>query len=138
MAEFYGGSASIQWVYSGGTAALNGNYRQVQYNPEVELLEITAGADAAKSYLAAQKSGQVVVSGLIDTGGTIGNVAGTAALVEGTGGTLILGPQGTATGLPKYTVPAICLGIQHNYQYNAVSEFSITFQQNGARTDGVF
>ncbi len=138
MAEFYGSGASIQWIYSGGTAAINGNFRQVQHNPEVELLEVTAGADTAKSYLAAQKGGQTVVSGLIDTGGTIGNVAGTAALVEGTGGTLILGPEGTATGKPKHTCPAISLGIQENYQYNAPSEFSITFQWNGARTDGVF
>lgn len=137
MAEFYGGSASIQFVYGAGTAQLSGNYRQVQYSPSVELLEITAGADAAKTYLPAQKDGQVTVSGLEDTGGTVGNVAGTL-LLEGVSGTLILGPQGTTAGLPKYTIPVISLGIQRNYQYNAPSEFSITFQQNGTRTDGVF
>jgi hypothetical protein len=138
MAEFYGSSASIQWVYTSGTAQLSGNYRKVDYKPSVDLIDVTAGSDAAKLYISAQKDGQLTVSGLVDTGGTVGNIAGTAALVEGTGGTLILGPEGTAAGKPKQTFPAIAMGIQLGVSYNAATEFTITFQQNGARTDGTF
>jgi hypothetical protein len=138
MAEFYGAGASIQWIYSGGTATLSGNYRQLSYKPSIALLDITAGNDATNLYLAAQKDGSADLSGLEDTGGTIGNVSGTLALVEGTSGTLVIGPEGTATGKPKKTIPAICMGIQENVQYKAPTEFSVTFQQNGLRVDGTF
>ena len=138
MAEYYGASASIQWIYTSGTAQISGNYRKVDYKPSIDLIEVTAGSDAAKLYLAAQKDGTLDISGLHDTGGTIGDKAGTAAFTEGTGGTVVLGPEGTAAGKPKFTIPGICMGIQLGVSYNAASEFSITFQQNGVRVDGTF
>lgn len=137
MAEFAGTAVYCAWVYSGGTVNLAGNYRKIDYKPNIDLIEVTAGTDAAKTYLSAQKDGMFTIAGLLDTGGTVGAVAGTV-LVEGAYGTLLYAPEGTATGKPKNTIPAISQGIEWGVSYNAVAEFSVSFQQNGARTDGVW
>lgn len=137
MAEFAGTAVYVGWAYTGGTVNLAGNYRKVDYKPSIEMIEVTAGGDAAKLYLPAQKDGQFTISGLLDTSGTVGAAAGTL-LVEGASGTILYAPEGTASGKPKATIPAYSLGLQWGVSYNAVSEFSVTFQQNGTRTDGTY
>lgn len=131
----YGGTAlSISWVYSGGTVSLNTDYRTVSYAPSVDLVEETAGSDVNKLYIAFQKDGKVSYSGLMQAGGT----AITNGLAEGTPGTLIIGPEGTATGKQKISMPAISLGANYQWPFNGMVEISCEFQQNGQRTDGVY
>ena len=67
-----------------------------------------------------------------------GGTALLSALAEGNSGTIIYGPEGTASTKMKMTIPAISLGAVLNVQYTNLTEISCNFQQNGARSDGTF
>lgn len=134
MAAVTGQNASISWIWSGGTTTLNTTYRTASYTPSVETYDQTSGPDTAKTYVVSYKDGQFTYSGLWPSGGT----ALLSALAEGNSGTIIYGPEGTASTKMKMTIPAISLGAVLNVQYNNLTEISANFQQNGARSDGTF
>ena len=60
------------------------------------------------------------------------------ACVEGAQGTLIVGPEGTATGKQKITIPAISMGVTWNQPYNELVTIDSPFQESGARLDGAY
>ena len=120
----------MNWIHPGGTVALHGNFRTFSTSPSVDLYEATAGADTHKSYLPGVKDQTIQVSLVQQVGGT----ALMLALREGTQGTLIVGPEGTAATKLKETYPAISMGPNLSQPYNNVPELSISFQQNGAPT----
>lgn len=134
MPEYSGSALYLSYIHSAGTVALGTNYRTCSDNPDVELIEVTAGSDADKSYVTGPKSGNVSVTFLDET------ASGTAiynALGTGTNGTLIISRMGTATGSPKRTIPVICQGAQVSLSYNGATEVTCEFQYNGAPTNGV-
>lgn len=137
MAEYIGNAMYVGWIYAGGTATLSANFQKVTETPSIDLVDVTAGADTTKVYLASFKDYKVNVSGLEDTGGTIGALAGTA-LGPGASGTLVVGPEGTATGKPKRSYPVMSQGVVRNYAYAGASEFSIDFQGWGAMVEATF
>ena len=134
MPSYSGSALYAEWVYSGGTVILSGDFRKIDYTPSIDLLDETAGADPAKKRIVGVKDGQANMSMVRQAGGT----ALENALVEGTEGTLIWGPEGTTTGKGKKTLPAISGGVKSTQPYNNVVEISIAFTQNGSRTDGVY
>jgi len=134
MAEYSGKDLICQWICAGGTINLNGDSRAVSIKPTIGLSKATAGADADEVYLATVKDAQV-------SWGAVAQSAGTAledALVEGAFGTLIVGPEGTATGKRKWTIPAFSLGVSFNIPYADVVEIACDFQKSGALTRGVY
>lgn len=131
MAEYVGKEGKYTWVWSGGTVDFSGDWRSFNYAPTIDVLDATAGSDAAKVKIASFKDGTMSLT-LVDQGGT----ALDAACAEGVGGTLFWSPAGTATNSPKYSAPALCHGQTINPQYNQVVERQISWEQNGARTDG--
>lgn len=136
MASYLGRNLSIVWTAAtGGTITMTADSRSVSYAPEVDLVEDTAGPDTAKTYLASVKSGKADFSG-VDQSGSM--AVWSTALLEGQSGTLVIGPEGTATGKQKMTIPAICMGANLTWPYNDICELAVSWQQNGARTDGVF
>lgn len=134
MPEFSGKDLVFQWIYSGGTVTLTGDQRSVSLTPGVKLVDTTAGSDADETFLATLKSGAVAFAGVLQTGGT----ALEDALVEGTFGTLIVGPEGTAAGKRKYTIPAFSLGAKMNWPYSDVCEVTCDWTKSGAMTRGVY
>ena len=134
MTAYAGSALYVSWVYSGGTVILNGDFKKFDYTPAVDLYDQTAGADVNKTRIVGVKDGQANFSGIMQANGT----ALTNALMEGTEGTLIVGPEGTASTKQKMTIPAIAMGAKYDIPYNNVVEISCNFVQNGARTDGVF
>jgi len=100
----------------------------------VELIDQTAGSDANRTRLVSIKDGNASLSAIMQASGT----AITNALVEGTEGTLNVGPEGTASGKQKLIIPAIAMGANFSINYNDVVELSCDFTQNGARTDIVW
>ena len=134
MPEFTGTNLVASFIHAGGTLVLNSDYRTLTNAPVIGLVDATAGNDADKTYLTTLKDGKYSWKGLAQTGGTVLR----SALVEGTGGTLIIGEEGTATGKPKETVPVICMGGQFNFPYDNVVEISCEFQKNGARVLSVY
>jgi len=129
MAKITGKNLVATWAYSGGTVDLNTDFRTLSINPNIDLAETTAGADTDKTYIATIKDATIEWSGLYQSKGT----ALMNALEAGTGGTLIIYPEGTASGYPKETYPAIAMGAKINVPYADVVEISCTFQKNGPK-----
>ena len=132
MATKIGTALHLQWVTSSATINFNTDYRTFSYEPTVELLEETAGADASKQYIVSYKDGKASFAGLYQAGGT----TPFASCAEGQLGTLKVGWEGSAAGSVLQTIPAISMGVKTNTTYNGLVELSIDWQQNGARTDG--
>lgn len=134
MAEFTGQNLVCSFIHAAGTLVLNTDYRTLATAPVIGMVKASAGNDLDETYLTTLKDGKYSWKGVSQTGGTVLR----SALVEGTGGTLIIGEEGTAAGKPKETVPVICMGAQYNFQYDNVVEISCDFQKNGARVLAVY
>lgn len=134
MAAYSGSALHVQWVHSGGTVSLQGDFRSFAYNPSIELIDYTAGADKARLRLTGVKDGNASYSAVFQSDGT----ALSNALAEGTGGTLHIGPEGTAAGKQKLTLPAIAMGANFSIPYNDIVELTCDFTQNGERTDTIW
>ena len=134
MPAYIGSSCIVQWVCSGGTVLINTDFRNFNYDPNVDYKEQSAGADAAKSWLAGIKSGKASLTAIMQAAGT----GITTPLAEGNVGTLIVGPEGTASTKQSITIPAISDGCPYKIPYNDVVEISPSWTQNGSRVDGTF
>lgn len=130
MAEFTGKDLVLKWVYSGGTVSLNADYRTVSWNPTTAYADTTAGADTHVQRLATLKDATASVT-LVDSSST----AIYGGLDAGVAGTLIIQPEGTATGKRIITFPSFCDGAVPSYTYNDTTTISVNFTGNGAYTD---
>lgn len=134
MASYEGNGLNVQWISAAGTTVLSGDYRRFDYTPSIDLVDETAGSDANKQYLASVKDGTATFSAVMQSKGTV--LAN--ALVEGTSGTLIWSPEGTASTYEKHSMVAISKGVSWSIPYRGVVEITVEFQQNGARTDATW
>lgn len=133
MPSYTGQNLVLQWVWASGTINMNTDYQTATYTPSVELLDDTAGADTARTYIAGLKNGVLAYTGLMQAGSL---PAWGSAFPEGQIGTAYLSPEGTAAGKFKQTIPAICQGMVNNFGYQTQVSTAISWQQNGSRTDG--
>ena len=132
MAAFSGSAMYLGWVWSGGTVTLHGDFRQFDWTPSLALIESTAGADTFREFLPGiGEGGAISLSMVMQAGGT----ALIAALARGNVGTLLYGPEGTATNKPKSTIPAISKGPAYSQPYNDVVEFKVEWNQSAAETN---
>jgi hypothetical protein len=134
MPDFTGKDLNLQWIYSGGTVVLSTDYRTLSESKEMALVDASAGADTDRTYLTTLKDGTLEYAALHQTGGSVIKLA----LEPGTSGTLIVGPEGTAAGKPKESIPAIVSNRAVQYPYADVVEISATFQRNGSSAGTVF
>lgn len=125
MAEYSGKDLYIS--YAGVT--ISGDQRTFSVSRASDTIETTAGADTSKSYIPrlTDASGSF---NLLETTGT-GGTAIYAALVEGSQGTLIFGPEGTASGKPKYECVAIITGADKSAPYADVVTRTYSWQKTG-------
>lgn len=128
MTAFSGSALYARWVYSGGTAVLSGNFRTFSFDPDINLIVSTAGATADESYVNGVKTGQAQWTSVMQSAET----ALQTALAAGVPGTLEVGPEGTVTGKPKLTIPAISKGLKYNEPYNDIVTLTCSFTKNGA------
>jgi hypothetical protein len=133
MASYNGTALVLNWIWTGGTLGMNTDYRTFSYTPTIEMLEESAGSDAARLYIAGIKSGDLSAGGLMQAGSL---PAYGSALIEGAAGTVIFYPEGTANGKYRGTIPAMCGGMNTNMAYQGLTEWAVTWTQNGARTEG--
>lgn len=134
MAEFTGSALVVSWIYSGGTVDLSADFRTLDWQPTTDFADSTAGSDTTRTRLATIKDATAAYAGVGQTGGTV--VA--AALAPGTSGTLIIGPEGTASGKRKITFPSLSQGAQYSIPYADVVTLSCSFVANGAWTDATY
>lgn len=113
------------YVTFGGTTA-HADYRSLEVNSEKGLEDGSAGADVGRTYLGTLKDGTATL-----TLRSISGTAGTAmwiTWIEGAAGTLVFGPEGTATGKVKGSVYAIIASRTTPMEYDQVAEWTFEFQ----------
>lgn len=130
MTDVTGKNLAANWIHTGGTISITPDYRSFNMSDNVDMAETTAGADADKTYIATIKDSTIDLSFLYQSKGT----ALDSALAVGTGGTLEIYPEGTASGFPKITYPAIVSSYKKAVPYNEVVAVDVTFQKNGAKS----
>ena len=132
MAEFTGTGLLLSWITTYGTTTLGSDYRTVNWNPTVAYADISAGSDTHVGRLTTLKDATAAVTLVDSSGGT----AIYTPLGAGIGGTLIIQPEGTASGKRKITFPCFSDGAVPTYTYNDTTTISVNFTGNGAFTDG--
>lgn len=135
MPEFSGSAVVLSWIWSGGTVTLQGDYRKCSIKPSVDILDGTAGSDSRKIKYPDRGDIAVDIELVAQTGGT----ALLAALAAGVQGTLIVGPEGTATNKPKTTLSAISGGLNQELVYNDIAILTNAFVGDGTTyTQGAY
>ena len=127
MAEFTGKNVSVVF---GGTV-LGTNFRTFTANEEMSLVDASAGADAARTYVTVMADGTATLEFLAQDD----SVAAFAAVKPGTTGSLVWGEEGTGVGQPRHTVNAIVSSRKKDMPYDDVVVITVDFQFSGAVTD---
>ena len=130
MAEYVGNGLYITF---GGTV-LHSDFRTFETEETVDMVDSSAGADVAKTYLKALEDGTASLE-LVDQ--TVGTLVW-AAIKKGNYGTLVWGPEGTASGKPKQQVLAYSTSRGRSQPYNDVVVLTAQFQFSGTITDTVY
>ena len=113
------------------STVLDTDFQSWEYSDEMNLVEVTAGDDSAAAFAATYTNGKGSYKGLFDT---TNGTAQWSAITNGTSGTIIWGPRGTASGYPKYTVPAICQSRTQSIPFAGAIELGFEFQFTAAVT----
>jgi len=104
------------------------DYRSFDVELTVDTVEVSAGNEASKRYIATLKDGTAKLTYAYS--GTAGT-AYTNRLKVGEQGTLLWGPEGTAVGKPKGGVVAIVVNHSKPMTYNDLITRTATFQFSG-------
>lgn len=134
MAEFTGKDLNVQWIYSGGTVDLSGDYRRLEVSEPIDTVDASAGSDTHRRVMTTLTNGRARLLVLMQTGGTVLH----AAVKPGNEGTLIWGEEGTVAGKPKHTVEAVCIDRSPTYAYDDVSQMSVEWNLQAAPTDSTY
>ena len=135
MSEYAGSAMSLDWIYSGGTVGLEADYRTFNWAPTLNYIDATAGQDTFEVLLDSFGTGPEITCTLV------AQADGTAlltALARQTAGSLVYGPEGTATGKTKYTIPATSAGPQWSQVFNDVTEITAQWRQTSVEAGTVF
>ena len=136
MATYMGSALHISWIQAAATTTLTGDHKSFTYTPSQDYIDASAGADANKTYLPGIKDGNATFNANFQGGTNSGGTTTFATLEEGSLGTVKWSPEGTATTMAYYQIPAYAQGAQLSYPYAGIVEVTVNFQQNGARVEG--
>lgn len=132
--KYKGSALYVDWLPStGGTIVLWAESRSFETNESANTIDVTVRSDTAKSFLTDFPAITAKMAGL-DTSGTA--TGGTAAqawerLNVGDGGTLRWGPEGTATGYRKKTLPAIVKTKNSSSPYDGAVTWELDWDSQG-------
>lgn len=120
MARITGKNAKILWIdATEGTVDLSTNLRNFTFDHEEEQADATAGADTYRVFIPTVRTISPTAELVMEEKST-----GSAALVVsqlGRDGTLLWGPEGTATGKPKWGMHARVSLASEDWPYDNVS-----------------
>ncbi len=117
--------------------AIHARFRQFSTNEDVDLVDQSAGADVAKTYLTRLEDGDAELEFLDQAGGTAATALWNLC-DKGAEGTLEWGPEGTATNKPRHYVNAIVKNRNREFPYDDVVKGKIPFQFSGVLTDTAY
>lgn len=117
-----------------GSTALNTDYRAFGPSEEIGIVDQSAGADTARTYLTTLEDGTASSTIVIQSEDT----TTWGAVDIGTEATLEWGEEGTAAGKPKHTANAIVTGRAKSVDYADLVVADITWQFSGAVADSTY
>jgi hypothetical protein len=118
----------IQWITTGGTFTLHDDYTAFSVKRSIDLIDVTAGNEADKSYIKGIKDGDAELEYFLQSsGGTLIE----QNLVEGTNGTLIYSPRGTGVGMPKRGFAAFIKEYSEDFSFDEAATGKVPFQKTG-------
>lgn len=130
MADFTGKDLYAKF----GSTVLSSRFKSFESSEEMGLVDDSAGADTARSYLTTLEDGTATLELLAERAGT----AQWAACDKGASGTLEWGDEGTASGKPKHTVPAIVKSRKRTVVHDDIVKLNFEFQFNGTVLDATY
>ena len=107
---------------------ISGDQRSLSFDESINIIDTTAGADTDESHVTGTRSATISLTVLY--AGTDGSAA-EQVLYAGNSGTLTWGPEGTASGKPKYSCVATCDGMSPNFPFDGEVTFDASFTKNG-------
>ena len=132
MAKYRGVALITQWINPLGTLQIQNNFQTFDVQREVDLIDVSSGADLDHESIIGLRKGTGTLKFYDDTQ-TVANF-GTAALAmlcEGTYGTLIWGPQGTAVNMPKGSFGAFVKTLKHSMPFDKALDIEIVWEKSG-------
>jgi hypothetical protein len=131
--EFAGSAMYLAWIYPGGTVTLQSDFRNFSWQPNLNFIDATAGADTYERLLPSYGTGaDIPLEMLAQTDGTV--LA--TALARQTKGTLLYGPAGTGNARIAYRIPAYSQGPQWVQPFADVVQMNCNFRQYAVETKG--
>jgi len=131
MGRYTGKDLYVQWIYSGGTVALNADFRTLSTSEEADSAEKSAGADTHKSYIPTLTDSSAELE-FLDVTGATGSTEWAAVLPQNSG-TLIWAPEGTTSTKPKHTVTDVFVtSRKRDMPFDDVVAVTVAFQFNVA------
>ncbi len=122
----YSGSA-VYWSFGGTVCSTD--FKSVDWEETIKLIDTTAGADVAESHVTGTTKATFSWSALFEDA-----AAGSAfarALDVGNSGTLIFAPLGTAVGKPKFSFVATSDTLAMKAPYDDALEWTGSLTRNG-------
>jgi hypothetical protein len=134
MTRFVGNNLA---VYFKGTL-ISGNQTEYSNKREMGLVDASAGADAARTYLTTLKDGSAKFSTYIVTSATATTDVPNLC-IEGASGTLEWAPEGSSSGKVKHTCnTAIIKSQETKHPFDKVTEMTLEIQFSAAVSDGTY
>lgn len=128
MTRYTGSALYIGWIDDSGTANLSGDWREFNVDDDLDTVDLSAANDGAKfnkGTLAELKSDATIL--FIGTPGT----ALMYRIRRGAEGTLIFGPLGTATGMPKGGYKAVVVKHSPDFKYDGEITIKVSWKGQG-------
>lgn len=138
MPRFTGDSLVIEWIHSGGTALLSGQYRKVTISHRADVIEVTGGTVAHREYAPGLASFLVRFEGMNNGTAPVLGTAHLNALAPRTAGTVRISPQGTAGGQPRWSGAAIVTARDLEFPYDELATVTIEWRGSGQLTQEVW
>ena len=133
MAKYRGSGLIVEWINPLGTVIMATPQTNLDVARDCDLIDVSSGNDADHEFITGLKKGTATLKFFDDTTtGATGGTAIAAAMVEGTYGTLLWGPQGTVTGKPKGGMTAYVKSLKHQIPFDKAIDLEIAFEKSGA------
>ncbi len=104
------------------------DYTSFEVSAEQDFVDASAGSETAKSKKTTLHDATMKLT--VFATGTAGSAA-EAKLVVGQSGSLVWGPQGTATGKPKYSCTAFVKSNGKKHPFDDMVKLDVAFERNG-------
>lgn len=117
-----------------GGKVLSTDYRSFAPSEEIGIVDQSAGADAARTYLTTLEDGTATATIVVQASDT----ATWGAVAPGSEGTLEWGDEGTAGGKPRHYVNAIVTGRNQSIAFDDLVVGDLSFQFSGEPADTTY